>query len=46
MNNYSRRKFIIQLGAGAGILMLPRLPRWQKAGASQPGKKLRIALVG
>ena len=46
MNNYSRRKFIIELGAGAGILMLPHLPRWQKAGGSQSGKKLRIALVG
>jgi predicted dehydrogenase len=44
--DYSRRKFIMQLGAGVGILMLPRFPRWQKAVASRPGKKLGIALVG
>jgi predicted dehydrogenase len=46
MNNYSRRKFIIQLGAGAGMLILPPLPLWQKSVASRSGKKLGIALVG
>ena len=46
MNNYSRRKFIFQLGAGAGMLMLPPLPLWQKVVATRPGKKLGIALVG
>ena len=46
MNNYSRRKFIYQLGAGAGMLMLSPLSRWQNAVASRPGKKMGIALVG
>ncbi|MGA7162073.1 MAG: Gfo/Idh/MocA family oxidoreductase [Bacteroidota bacterium] len=46
MKNYSRREFIVRFGAGAGMLLLPRFPRWQNAVASRPGKKLGIALVG
>lgn len=44
MTNYSRRKFIKQLGAG--MLIFPILPRWDKATNLRSGKKLGIALVG
>jgi predicted dehydrogenase len=46
MKNHSRREFIMHLGAGMGMLVLPRFPRWQQTVASRPGKKLGIALVG
>lgn len=44
MTNYSRRKFILQLGTG--MLALPILPRLHKAANLLSDKKLGIALVG
>ncbi|HLP17949.1 MAG TPA: Gfo/Idh/MocA family oxidoreductase [Bacteroidota bacterium] len=44
MSQYSRRKFLQQLGAG--IILLPGVPRFVHAAVPRSDKKLGIALIG